>query len=393
MDQCRGRRRGTGKLIIGLDGDNMHILITGGAGFIGSHVADLLVEAGYKVRVLDALVEQVHGKARQRPGYLHPAVDLVIGEIENPVVLHAAMEGVQAVIHLAAAVGVGQSMYQIVDYCRTNVMGTAVLLEELIRRKSEIKSLVVASSMSAYGEGSYRTPCGEIIYPDVRPDAQLASGDWELRDKNGDPLEPVATNETKPLCPRSVYAINKRDQEEMCLSVAGAYGIPATALRFFNAYGSRQALSNPYTGVAAIFCARLLNDQPPLVFEDGQQQRDFVHVRDLARAVVAAMEKPVTGEVVNIGSGEPITVRQIACLLAESMGKAIEPLTLGKYRKGDIRHCFADVSKAARVLEWKPRSMFREGVSELIDWVKLQRAGKDKVDNAWNELRSRGLVS
>jgi dTDP-L-rhamnose 4-epimerase len=190
----------------------------------------------------------------------------------------------------------------------------------------------------------------------------------------------------------SIYAINKRDQEEMCLCIGTAYGIPATALRFFNVYGSRQALTNPYTGVAAIFCARLLNDRPPLVFEDGKQQRDFVHVDDVARAVVMAAEQPVPGEAINIGSGEALSVRDIAESLALALDKDIAPQVVGKYRRGDIRHCFADISKARRLLQWEPKRAFHQGVTELVAWVQAQCDTRDSVGSAWNELQRQGLL-
>lgn len=371
----------------------MRILVTGGAGFIGSHTIDCLLERGHAVRILDALTPQVHGNERMRPNYLNPRVECILGRIEDPATVWQALEDIDSVIHLASAVGVGQSMYQIVDYCRTNVLGTATLLEALINRKRALKSLIVASSMSAYGEGLCRTRDGRFVNPDIRHEAQLAAADWELRDADGQPLQPVATTEDKPLNPTSIYAINKRDQEEMCLRVGMAYGIPTTALRLFNVYGSRQALSNPYTGVAAIFSARLLNDRPPLVFEDGLQKRDFVHVQDVARAIVSAAETPVPDEAINIGSGAPVSVIEIAEILALEMGKDISPCILGKYRQGDVRHCFADISKAERLLSWAPCKTFREGVPELVEWVKSQQNARDGVDKAWQELQNRGLLS
>ena len=371
----------------------MKILVTGGAGFIGSHTIDFLLEQGHAVRVLDALVQQVHGKDGRRPGYLHSGAELVVGRVEDRHAVSKALEEIESVIHLASAVGVGQSMYQIVDYCMTNVVGTAVLLQALIDRKQELKSFVVASSMSAYGEGLYRGGDGQSVCPTVRSEAQMAKADWEQRDASGQVLEPVATNEDKPLKPTSVYAINKKGQEEMCLCLGSAYGIPTTALRLFNVFGPRQALSNPYTGVAAIFCARLLNDRRPLVFEDGHQKRDFVHVQDVARAFVAAAEKPVPGEAINIGSGEVVSVLDIAEMLGAEMKTNIQPQILGKFRQGDIRHCFADVSKAKRLLGWEPSRTFLQGVPELVEWVKSQRAVQDEVDSAWNELYQRGLLS
>jgi dTDP-L-rhamnose 4-epimerase len=371
----------------------LKVLVTGGAGFIGSHTIDCLLERGHSVRVLDALVEQAHGKKEAPPSYLDHRAELIVGRVEDQAVVSRALEGVDSVIHLASAVGVGQSMYQIVDYCTTNVLGTANLLQTIIDKKLNLKSLVVASSMSAYGEGRYRTADGRLINPQIRKEAQLARGDWELRDGNGETLQPVPTDENKPLNPTSVYAINKRDQEEMCLSVGSAYGIPTTALRLFNVYGSRQALSNPYTGVAAIFCARLLNHQPPLIFEDGLQKRDFVHVPDVARAFVSAAEKPAPGEAINIGSGDTVSVAEIAEILSLEMKKNIPPQVLSKYRRGDIRHCFADISKAHRLLGWQPSRSFRQGVPELVEWVQTQRDVRDGIDGAWNELEQRGLLA
>jgi dTDP-L-rhamnose 4-epimerase len=370
----------------------MHTLVIGGAGFIGSHTVDCLLARGHTVRVLDALVPQVHGPTPQRPAYLDPRAELVIGRIEDADMVAQALDGVESVIHLAAAVGVGQSMYQVTQYCTTNTLGTAALLQTLIDRKTRLHSLVVASSMSVYGEGLYRTRDGRCVAPHLRSEAQMAAGDWEVYDGDRVPLEPIPTPEDKPLQPTSIYAINKRDQEEMCLCIGTAYGIPTTALRFFNVYGSRQALANPYTGVAAIFCARLLNDRPPLVFEDGRQQRDFVHVDDVARAVVVAAEQPVAGEAINIGSGEALSVRDIAESLALALDKDIAPQIVGKYRRGDIRHCFADISKARRLLQWQPQRVFHQGVTELVSWVQAQCDTRDSVGSAWHELQRQGLL-
>jgi dTDP-L-rhamnose 4-epimerase len=277
----------------------MNVLVTGGAGFIGSYVVDELLQRDHHVRVLDALIEQVHPE-RKRPDYLDQRAELIVGEVQDAAAMHRALAGVEAVIHLAASVGVGQSMYRIADYCASNVMGTAVLLQSVLDTRTSLRSLVVASSMSCYGEGAYVSNEGGKAFPELRSETQLRASDWEIRVENGQSLHPVPTDESKPLMPRSVYAVSKRDQEELCLSVGIAYGIPTTALRFFNTYGPRQALSNPYTGVAAIFCARLLNDRPPLLFEDGKQMRDFVHVEDVARAVVAACERPASGEALNV---------------------------------------------------------------------------------------------
>jgi len=371
----------------------MKVLVTGGAGFIGSHVVDCLLGRGHSVRLLDALIEQVHGKEKRRPSYLDPRAELQVGRVEDPTAIAQALAGVDSVIHLASAVGVGQSMYNIIEYCMTNVMGTATLLETITQSKQRLNSLVVASSMSAYGEGWYQDHAGRRVAPEIRAEAQLVKGEWELQDTDGNLLRPMPTAEEKPFAPTSVYAINKRDQEEMCLRVGAAYDIPTVALRLFNVYGSRQALSNPYTGVAAIFCARLLNDRPPLVFEDGLQQRDFVHVEDVARAFVDAAERPAPGQAMNIGSGSAVSVVEIAEILSSELRKDIAPQLLGKFRQGDIRHCFADITKAQRCLGWVPSKTFRQGVPELVEWVQIQGQARDSVGTAWNELQERGLLS
>jgi len=367
------------------------VLITGGAGFIGSHVADELLAHGYQVRVLDTLDAQVHGDTRRRPDYLDRDVEVLVGDVADPDAVPKALQGVDAVFHLAAAVGVGQSMYEVARYTRINNLGTAVLLEALIARP--VQRLIVASSMSLYGEGLYRTGEGEIRVAGERSLEQLRRGAWELRDKGGAPLEPIATPESKPPALASVYALSKFDQERMCLMVGRAYNLPVVALRFFNAYGPRQALSNPYTGVLAIFAACLLNDNPPKIFEDGLQQRDFVSVYDVARACRLALETPsAAGETFNVGSGRASTVRDIAARLARVLGKPhIEPEIVGKYRVGDIRHCFADIAKARRILRYEPQVPLEEGMAELAAWLESQ-AAVDRVAQASAELAARGLT-
>src|SRR5213595_2422089 len=281
----------------------MRVLITGGAGFIGSHLADRLLADGHEVRALDNLDGQVHPRG-ERPDYLDPDVELQAGDVRDRDAVRRALDGVDAVVHFAAAVGVGQSMYEIERYTSINAIGAAVVLEEVLKRRDAIRKLLVASSMSIYGEGQYRNPkTGERgIAPGLRPEAQLAARNWDVQAEDGTPLNPEATAETKPLRPTSIYAVNKRDHEEMFLAVGAAYGIPAVALRFFNVYGERQALSNPYTGVAAIFSSRLLNDRAPLIFEDGLQSRDFIHVSDIVEAIVRALEsEDAVGHSVNVG--------------------------------------------------------------------------------------------
>ncbi|HYF16633.1 MAG TPA: NAD-dependent epimerase/dehydratase family protein [Ramlibacter sp.] len=367
------------------------VLITGGAGFIGSHLADELLANGYRVRVLDCLVEQVHGDPRRRPDYLSPEVELIVGDVCDKDAVARALKGVDAVFHFSAAVGVGQSMYEIAHYTRVNNLGTAVLLEALIAHP--VQRLVVASSMSLYGEGLYRDGSGQVRDAGERTLEQLRRADWELRDAQGQLLQPVPTPETKAPALASIYALSKYDQERMCLMTGRAYNFPAVALRFFNAYGPRQALSNPYTGVLAIFASRLLNDSAPKIFEDGLQQRDFVSVYDVARGCRLALESPrAAGEVFNIGSGRPQTVQQIAQRLARVMGKEhIEPEIVGKYRVGDIRHCFADISKARSVLGYEPQVTLDDGMAELAAWLEGQ-AAVDRVQQASAELSARGLT-
>jgi len=366
------------------------ILITGGAGFIGSHLADRLLARGDRVRALDNLSEQVHGRVG-RPDYLDPEVELVVGDVRDPQAVRRALAGVDAVYHFAAAVGVGQSMYAIADYTAVNNLGTAVLLEALAERP--VERLVVASSMSIYGEGLFRAPDGTIQPGEERGLAQLQRGDWEVRDVQGHALAPLATPEWKQPSLASVYALSKYDQERMCLMVGRAYRIPTVALRFFNVYGTRQALSNPYTGVLAIFASRLLNGNAPMIFEDGLQQRDFVSVYDVARAATLALDVPeAAGRVFNIGSGEHHTVRQIAGRIAGVMGREyLEPEVTGKYRVGDIRHCFADISLARQVLGYVPEVRLEDGLAELAGWLEGREA-EDRVAEAKEELAARGLT-
>src|SRR3954468_1808329 len=366
------------------------ILITGGAGFIGSHLADGLLERGHSVRVLDNLSPQVHPDSLP-PAYLSRDVELQIGDVRDVHAVRKALQGIDVVYHLAAMVGVGQSMYEIVQYTAANNMGTAVLLEAVINRP--VECLVVASSMSIYGEGLYRRADGATCEGEERSLEQLKSGDWELADEIGQPLVPIPTIETKTPSLASVYALSKFDQERMCLVVGRAYGIPAVALRFFNVYGPRQALSNPYTGVLAIFASRYLNGNPPAIFEDGLQRRDFVSVHDVARACRLALETTeAAGEVFNVGSGQPQTVREIAARLARVMGKQdIEPEILGKYRVGDIRHCFADITKAREVLGYEPQVTLDKGLTELASWLERQVA-VDRFSDANAQLAARGLT-
>lgn len=366
------------------------ILITGGAGFIGSHLADELIAQGYAVRALDNLSPQVHGLEGKRPDYLNDDVELQVGDVRNPEAVRKALQGVDAVYHLAAAVGVGQSMYQIAGYTEVNNLGTAVLLEALIERP--VERLVVASSMSLYGEGMYRAG-DQAVEGTERPLDQLKRSEWEVLDERGCPMEPIPTPESKRPNLASVYALSKYDQERMCLMVGRAYNIPTVALRYFNIFGTRQALSNPYTGVLAIFSSRLLNDSRPVVFEDGNQLRNFVSVKDVARASRLALEAPgAAGQAFNVGSDRVYRVSEVAHLIAKELGKEhLEPEITGQYRVGDVRHCFSDNTLAEQVLGYRASIALEDGIGELAEWVARQSAA-DRVDTMRQELRQRGLA-
>ncbi len=366
------------------------ILVTGGAGFIGSHLADGLLARGHRVRALDNLTAQVHG-AVDRPDYLAEDVELHVGDVRDAEAVGRALDGVDAVVHLAARVGVGQSMYEIASYTNENSGGTAVLLEALLDRP--VRRLVVASSMSIYGEGAYITAVGAPAEAPERSREQLEQDEWEPRAGDGSALLPIPTPESKRPALSSIYALTKYEQERACLIFGEAYSLPTVALRFFNAYGTRQALSNPYTGVLAIFAARLLNERAPLVYEDGRQRRDFVSVADVTRAICLALERDEpAGHAINVGSGRSVTVDEVGRKLAETVGKSeLVPEVTGTFRAGDIRHCFADISLARRLLGFEPQVELVQGMAEIADWLEGQVA-PDGVDAAGAELAQRGLT-
>jgi dTDP-L-rhamnose 4-epimerase len=377
-----------------------NILVTGGAGFVGSHLVDELVARDHRVRVLDRLEPQVHGPDATEPGfrpeYLHPDAELVVGDAGDRATLEQALDGIDVVSHHAAAVGVGQSMYEIERYVARNTQATAALLQAIVDRQDDrpLERLIVASSMSIYGEGEYHLPGGASIAPLPRSDAQLAEKRWEMLGPDGESAVPVPTTEDKPLQPTSVYALSKRDQEEYCLLVGGAYDVPTVALRYFNIYGPRQALSNPYTGVAAIFGSCLLNEQAPTVYEDGLQTRDFVHVRDIVQANLLALDADageVAGQVFNVGTGRATNLLELYAALQKALGIAgIEPEIPGRFRTGDIRHCYADISRIAE-LGFTPSTDLEAGLVDLAEWMRTQDA-ENLTARAAEELERKGLV-
>jgi dTDP-L-rhamnose 4-epimerase len=370
------------------------ILVTGGAGFIGSFLVDALVERGHEVRIYDALVPQVHGPEQALPDYVNPNAEFIRGDVRDRESLGQALEGVDVVFHLAAAVGVGQSMYQIQHYTEVNTLGGAVLLDLLANTKHQVRKMLVASSMSIYGEGKYHcADCG-VVFPRLRTEAQLRNRDWEMKCPHcGQDVGLMPTDEEKLLYPTSIYAITKRDHEEMFLSTGLAYGIPAVALRFFNTYGPRQALSNPYTGVMAIFSGRLLNGQPPVIYEDGLQSRDFTHVKDIVQGLLLAMDRPEADyQVFNLGTGAPTSIAEVAEMLSQHLTDGrVKPQTLNQFRAGDIRHCYADLTKARRLLGFEPRIPLQEGMADLLAWVKEQTA-EDRFGQVEKELAAKALV-
>jgi dTDP-L-rhamnose 4-epimerase len=354
---------------------------------------DALLARGDRVRILDNLDPQVHGPGRRLPEWVPADAETMVGDVRDPDAVRRSLYGVEVVYHLAAAVGVGQSMYQVADYTATNTLGTAHLLQALVDDRGSVERVVVASSMSIYGEGRYTRPDGKEPRVNSRSADQLRRHEWELVDPDGVVLSPAPTDEGKPLDPTSIYALTKADQERMVLQIGAAYGIPAVALRFFNIYGPRQALSNPYTGVAAIFSARLLNGEPPLIYEDGEQRRDFVSVHDVVQGLLlAADEEAAVGKALNLGSGRAVSVREVASTLARVLGSDLEPVVTGRCRVGDIRNCYADISLAREVLGYEPRVAFEEGMEELVAWLEGQEPPETHVEAHAAELAARGLT-
>lgn len=368
----------------------MRVLVTGGAGFIGSHLVDALVREGHRVRVLDNFEPQVHGTTA--PSYLNAEAEYLKGDVRDPAIVRKALADIEVVFHEAALVGVGQSMYQVERYVSANGLGTAVLLDAIVNERVPLKKLIAASSMSVYGEGQYRcAQCGPV-FPALRDEEQLRRRQWEMscpRCRRVVTAEP--TSEEKPPMPTSVYAVSKRDQEELCLSVGRSYRIPTVALRYFNVYGSRQALSNPYTGACAIFSARIKNHHPPLIFEDGRQARDFVHVSDIVRANLFVMNSVhADGQVFNVGTGQAMSILEVANTLMELYGATLQPSITQKFRAGDIRHCYADVSRL-RALGFTPAMTLANGLKELVAWGR-EALAEDRVEAAAKELEMRGLT-
>jgi len=364
----------------------MKVLVTGGAGFIGSHTVDLLIDKGFDVVILDNLEPQVHGN--KKPDYVNPNAAFIIGDVTNPNVWKNVLKNIDAVIHLAAMVGVGQSMYQPVRYLDVNTLGTAKMYETLLTRaklRKNIQKIIIASSMSIYGEGTYECKNCGIIYPGLRSKKQLERKDWEIHcPKCGGYVRPIPTNEDKPPLNLSTYALSKYDQEKMSLNYGFALNIPTAALRYFNVFGSRQSLSNPYTGVCAIFSSRIKNNNPPMIYEDGLQTRDFIYVEDVARANLLCLEKFNDIGLFNVGTGNSVNILKIAETLIKLHDVNVEPKITGEFRAGDVRHAFGDVSKIKKELGFVAKISLEEGFKNLIEWSETQQA-VDRFEEAEKE--------
>ena len=374
----------------------MKVLITGGAGFIGSHLVDKLIEKGYsEVTIFDNLEEQVHGKLETLPSYINKKAKFIKSSVINYNTFEKAIKESDIIVHLAATVGVAQSMYQVEKYVNTNILGTANLLDILNKSKHKIDKLIIASSNTIYGEGKYFcSKCG-ITFPPVRSISQLTNHDWEVKCPNCQTiLTSVPTDESSVLNPSSIYAFTKQSQEQLSLLIGKTYNIDFTILRFFLVYGSRQSISNPYTGVCNIFATNILNNRSPMIYEDGLQSRDFVNVNDVCQAIILSMEKEeAKGQIFNVGTGIPIKIKEVAELFIKKLNSDLDPLVTQKYRMGDIRHCIADITKIKKFLGFKPSIAFKDGIDDLINWIQREKGKiQDKSQLALNELKEKGLL-
>ncbi len=370
----------------------MRVLITGGAGFIGSHTADMLLAAGHQVRILDLLDPQIHGCSETFPDYLDRRIECRRGDVRNLETVQSALDEIDAVFHFAAETGVGQSMYDLQSYVDTNCVGTATVLEAIIKSKRRLNRFVLASSRAVYGEGSYCCAQHGTVHPPVRPREQLEAGDFSPHCPIcSSLLDSVPTGEDTPPVPVSVYGWTKKHQEDLCLYAAETFQIPTVILRYFNVYGSRQSLKNPYTGVVTVFYNRILAGKPAFLYERGSPIRDFVHVNDVARANLLALDAAIrTHAVINIGSGQSVTIADIANTLANTMGRDAAFVSNTEFRVGDIFACVANLERANRLLGYEPRTSLDAGMKEFALWAHTQHA-TDEYDVTVEQLTRHGL--
>lgn len=369
-----------------------HVLITGGAGFIGSHISDLLVAHGHCVRIIDLLDPQIHGTGEDFPRYINPAVECVQGDVRSPDDIRKALQGIDVVYHCAAFTGVGQSMYHMRSYLDTNSTGTATLLEAIVTKSLPIKRFVLASSRAVYGEGTHRCRTHGILYPGRRNRFDMENGKFQVYCPScGQALDPLPTEEERPITPFSLYGWTKKHQEDLCRYAADIFGLPVTILRFFNVYGSRQSLKNPYTGILSVFHSRILAGHPVAIYERGIPGRDFIHVSDVARANLLALDGNVApGTCINIGTGKMVAVREIAVLLGERLGISPETLDTGEFRVGDVCRCYADLTRSKSLLGFHAQIGLEEGIDEFVGWA-LREETADLYLKAVEELDNHGL--
>ena len=373
-----------------------NILITGGAGFIGSNLTQKLVKKGFKVTILDNLSKQIHGKNQNSTLYssIKDIATFIKGDVCNKSDWQKALRNQDAVIHLAAETGTGQSMYEISRYNEVNILGTTHLLDILANENHTIKKMIIASSRSIYGEGKYLCKNDGVVYPNQRQDIDMANGKFNLVCfKCNEPLQLLATDEHSKIHPSSIYGITKQHQEQMILLIGKSLNIPAVALRYQNVYGPGQSLSNPYTGILSIFSTRLLNGNGIDIYEDGQESRDFVFIDDVVSATILALEKKkANNQIFNVGSGIATSVSEVANLLKSLYNSDIKISVSGKYRLGDIRHNYADLSKIRSELGFSPKFDFISGITLFVNWVKTQEVMEDKYEISIQELESKGLI-
>ena len=379
------------------EGMNKNVLITGGAGFIGSHIALKLIDKGYDVTVFDNLLEQIHGSDPNKTSPLYCSikdkVQFVKGDVCDKELLTRALGDADYVIHLAAETGTGQSMYEIKRYIDVNIGGTALLLDILVNTKNRVKRVVVAESRAIYGEGKYYCPkCGDV-YPTERRDEDLAKGDFECHcPKCGGNVNLVATTEDSAIHPSSVYGIGKQVQGQLVHLICKNTGIESVSFRYQNVYGPGQSLTNPYTGILSIFSNRIKSHKGINIFEDGKETRDFVYIDDVVDATIAGMEEPkANGHVFNVGTGVATDVLTVAQTLCKYYGIQV-PLTVsGNYRLGDIRHNYADISLAQKILGFQPKWSFDAGIKKFVDWVNRQELKIDNYEASLEEMKLKGL--
>jgi dTDP-L-rhamnose 4-epimerase len=371
------------------------ILITGGAGFIGSNLSLALTSRGHEVVVLDNLSPQIHGEIPEHSVLLNSIIDQVLfirGSITDVALLQQALIGVDVVVHFAAETGTGQSMYEIQRYVDVNIGGTAKLLDVLVNQPHQVKKVVIASSRSIYGEGKYYSQKHGIVFPGHRNDHDLQQGKFEVSYMDDGDLELLATSEDSKIHPSSVYGITKQNQEQMIMTVCPTIGIAPVAFRYQNVYGPGQSLSNPYTGILSIFSTQIRNKKPINIFEDGLESRDFVFIDDVVNATVLGIEEEeANGQIFNVGSGVATSVLKVAQTLVTKLGIDVDLNTTGNYRLGDIRHNFADLTHIKNKLGFEPKHNFDSGISAFTNWVTQQEVKTSNYEQSINEMKARGL--